>query len=82
MKNPWVRFLLLRLGTFLLILAIMLTLRFDPYFSSIIAAILALSISLIFFSKQRDEVSKSIYESRNKKSDKDSDHEDIVAGEN
>ena len=82
MKNPWVRFLLLRLGTFVLILAIMLLLRFDPYFSSIIAAVLALAISLIFFDKQRDEVSKSIYEARNKKTDSDSDHEDNVAGNN
>ena len=82
MKNPWVRFLLLRLGTFLLILAIMLLMRFDPYFSSIISAVLALAISLIFFDKQRDEVSKSIYEARNKKNDSDSDHEDSVAGNN
>ena len=82
MKNPWVRFLLLRLGTFVLILAIMLLLRFDPYFSSIISAVLALAISLIFFDKQRDEVSKSIYEARNKKNDSDSDHEDNVAGNN
>lgn len=82
MKNPWVRFLLLRVGTFVLILAIMLLLRFDPYFSSIISAVLALAISLIFFDKQRDEVSKSIYEARNKKNDNDSDHEDNVAGNN
>jgi L-lactate permease len=81
-KNPWVRFLLLRVGTFVLILAIMLLLRFDPYFSSIISAVLALAISLIFFDKQRDEVSKSIYEARNKKNDNDSDHEDNVAGNN
>lgn len=82
MKNPWVRFLLLRLGTFVLILAIMLLLRFDPYFSSIISAVLALAISLIFFGKQRDELSKSIYEARNKSSDSDSNHEDAVEDEN
>ena len=74
--------MLLRVGTFVLILAIMLLLRFDPYFSSIISAVLALAISLIFFDKQRDEVSKSIYEARNKKNDNDSDHEDNVAGNN
>lgn len=79
MKNPWVRYLVLRLGTFAVILAILLVLRFDPYFSSIIAAVLALSISLIFFSHQRDDVSKSIYESRNKKNDSDSDHEDAAS---
>ena len=76
MKNPWVKYLLLRVGTFLAILTIMLVLRFDPFFSTVIAATLALAISLIFFGKQRDAVSKSIYESRNKKNDSDSDHED------
>ena len=78
MKNPWVKFLVLRLGTFVAILALMLLLQFDPYFSSIIAAVLALAISLIFFNKQRDEVSKSIYESRNKSADRDSEHEDRI----
>lgn len=67
---------MLRLGTFLVILGGMLALRFDPYFSTLIAAVMALAVSLLFFSKQRDAVSKSIYEARNKKNDKDSDHED------
>ena len=76
MKNPWVKYLLLRVGTFLVILAGMLALRLDAYFSTMIAAVMALSLSLLFFGKQRDEVSKSIYESRNKKNDSDSNHED------
>lgn len=78
MKNPWVRYLVLRLGTFIAILAIMLALQFDPYFSSIIAAVLALAISLIFFGRQRDELSKSIYEARHKNGDKDTEHEDAA----
>ena len=78
MKNPWVKFLLLRLGTFVAILTVMLVLQFDPYFSSIIAAVLALAISLIFFNKQRDEVAKSIYATRNKSTDRDSEHEDQI----
>ena len=76
MKNPWVKYLLLRLGTFFVILAGMLALRLDAYFSTVIAAVMALSLSLLFFGKQRDAVSKSIYDSRNKKNDNDSDHED------
>ena len=67
---------MLRLGTFLVILGGMLALRFDPSFSTLIAAVMALAVSLLFFSKQRDAVSKSIYEARNKKNDKDSEHED------
>ena len=76
MKNPWIKYLVLRLGTFLVFLGGMLALRFDAYFSTFVAAAMALSLSLLFFSKQRDAVSKSIYEARNKKNDKDSDHED------
>lgn len=56
----------------------MLALQFDPYFSSIIAAVLALAISLIFFGRQRDELSKSIYEARHKTGDKDTEHEDAA----
>ncbi len=67
---------MLRLGTFLVILGGMLALQFDAYFSTFVAAAMALALSLLFFSNQRDAVSKSIYEARNKKNDKDSDHED------
>ena len=81
MKNPWIKYLVLRIGTFLVILGGMLALRFDAYFSTFIAATMALALSLLFFSKQRDAVSKSIYEARNKKNDKDSDHEDSTIDE-
>ena len=76
MKNPWIKYLSLRLGTFFVILGGMLALGFDAYFSTFVAAAMALALSLLFFSKQRDAVSKSIYDARNKKNDKDSDHED------
>ncbi len=70
--------MLLRIGTFAGILAILLLLQIDPFFSSMIAAVLALAISLLFFSKQRDAVSKSIYDARNKKNDQDTDAEDAA----
>lgn len=76
MKNPWLRYALLRVGTFAVILAIFLVLQFEPFYATFIAAILALAISLIFFNKQRDAVSKSIYEKRHAERDKDSKVED------
>ena len=76
MKNPWLRYALLRVGTFAGILAIFLVLQFEPFYATFIAAILALAISLIFFNKQRDAVSKSIYEKRHAERDKDSKVED------
>jgi hypothetical protein len=75
-KNPWLAYTLLRLGTFVAILAILLILRFDPFYSTFIAAVLALAISLIFFNKQRGEISKSIYEKRHAERDSDSKTED------
>jgi hypothetical protein len=77
-KNPWVNYLVLRIGTFAVILTIMLLLQFDPFYASAIAAVLALAISLIFFSKQRNAVSTAIYEARNKKNDSDTDAEDAA----
>lgn len=78
MKNPWLKYTLLRVGTFVVLLAIMLVLKFDPFYATFIAAVLALAISLIFFNKQRDEVSKAIYEKRHAERDNDSKTEDAV----
>jgi hypothetical protein len=77
-KNPWLNYLLIRIGTFAGILTILLLLQLDPFFSSMIAAVLALAISLLFFSKQREAVSKAIYEARFKKNDNDTDAEDQI----
>lgn len=76
MKNPWVKYLLLRVGTFSAFLTVMLLLQFDPFFAAAIAAVLALAVSLIFFGKQRDAVTNAIYQARNKKNDSDTDAED------
>lgn len=81
MKNPWLVYTLLRVGTFAVFLAIMLALRFDPFYATFIAAILALAFSLIFFNKQRDAVSKSIYEKRHAQRDYDSKTEDTLLGD-
>ena len=63
-----------------MILAILLAVQFDPFYATFIAAVLALAISLIFFNKQRDEVSKAIYEKRHAERDKDSKTEDELLG--
>lgn len=76
MKKPLLVYTLLRLGTFAVILTVFLVLQFDPFYATFIAAVLALAISLIFFNKQRDQVSKAIYEKRHAERDKDSKTED------
>ncbi|MEY3537463.1 MAG: hypothetical protein RL645_277 [Actinomycetota bacterium] len=78
-KNPLLKFVLVRLALFVGILAAMLLLQFDPFFSAVVAAVLALSISLIFFGKQRDAASTAVYEWTKRKGDKDSAAEDASA---
>ena len=80
MKSPWLLYSLIRVGTFAVLLVIMLALKFDPFYATFISAVLALAISLIFFNKQRDEVSKAIYEKRHAERDKDSKTEDEALG--
>ena len=77
MKNPWVIYVSIRLGLFAVLLAIMLLVGFDPNFSTLIAGVVALALSLIFFDKQRSELSKSIYEKNQRKhADRDTRAED------
>jgi uncharacterized membrane protein len=76
MKNPWILYISIRVGLFAAILAIMLAVGFDPFFSALIAAVVSLAISLIFFSKQRSAVSEAIYKFNKTKSDKDTRSED------
>lgn len=76
MKNPWILYITIRVGMFAAILAIMLAVGFDPFFSALIAAVVSLAISLIFFNKQRAAVSEAIYKFNRTKSDKDTRSED------
>ena len=76
MKNPVVIYALLRLGTFAIVLSALLLLQFNGYFAALVAAALTLSISLLFFTKQRNEASTYIYENRNKQKDSDAKLED------
>ena len=61
MKNPWIVFIVDRLGLFAGFLAIFLVLGFDWLYSALVSGALALAVSLVFLQKQRDELSKEIY---------------------
>lgn len=76
MRNPWIRYITIRVGLFIGILTLMLFLGFDPFFSAIIGAVLSLAVSLIFFGNQRAAVSEAIYKFSKTKADKDSIAED------
>ncbi len=83
MKNPWILYITIRVGLFAVILPAILMLGFDPFFAALIAAVVSLAISLIFFNKQRNAVSEAIYRSvENRKKnvgDSDSDAEDSAS---
>jgi hypothetical protein len=64
-------FVMIRLGLFAGILAIMLALGFDPFFSAMIAAVVGLSLSLLFFNSQRAAMSEAIERWVNRKRTKD-----------
>lgn len=67
MKNPWFIFVTVRVGLFFGILAVMLLLKFDPFFSALVAAGLGAAISLFFLGRQRDAVSEDVYNRINRK---------------
>jgi hypothetical protein len=67
-KNPWF-YIFLRLAAFGAPLAILLILRFDPYYSVAVATAIGLTISIVWLSKSREELSKTLYEKYNAKTD-------------
>jgi L-lactate permease len=82
MKNPWINYILVRVGLFVALLAIMLAFSFDPFLAALLAAVISLAISMLFFGKQRDALSRDIYERMQKRGDKDTAVEDAkVDGE-
>ncbi|MEO0024272.1 MAG: hypothetical protein RL196_713 [Actinomycetota bacterium] len=83
MKNAWANYLFIRIGLFVGILVIFLLLNVDQFVSAILAAVLSLAISLLFFSRQRNAVSEAVYRAIEKRknqgeADTDSDHENAL----
>lgn len=61
MKKLWLVFISARIGLFALFLTVFLLLGFEGIYSAVIAGVLALAVSLVFLSKQRDALSIEIY---------------------
>lgn len=81
-KNPVLKFVVIRLGLFIAAFTVSYLLTNEPFFSAIIAAVLGLALSLIFFNKQRAEVSEAIERWVQRKSDRDTNAEDARSDEN
>lgn len=70
MKKLWLVFISARIGLFALFLTVILLLGFEGIYSAVIAGVLALAVSLVFLTKQRDALSTEIY--RRTRKDKNS----------
>jgi hypothetical protein len=60
-KKLWLVFISARIGLFALFLTVFLLLGFEGIYSALIAGVLALAVSLVFLTKQRDALSTEIY---------------------
>ena len=70
MKKLWLIYISARIGLFALFLTVFLLLGFEGIYSALIAGVLALAVSLVFLTKQRDALSTEIY--RRTRKDKNS----------
>ncbi|WP_165069115.1 DUF4229 domain-containing protein [Marisediminicola senii] len=78
-SRSWIIYSLLRIGLFAAVLALLLFLDVTPWLAAIIAAVVGLCVTYIFFRKPREAVVRSFYEYRTSGSkDVDADSEDDV----
>ncbi|KQR64976.1 DUF4229 domain-containing protein [Frigoribacterium sp. Leaf172] len=54
--NPWVKYTFIRLGIFAVALAVLLVIRIDPFIATVVAAVVGLCVSYIFFAPLRRRV--------------------------
>ena len=66
-KSTWILFSLMRLAAFAIPLVIMLLLGVAPWLAALLAAIIGLCVSYIFFARTRNALSESLYENRKNK---------------
>lgn len=62
MKNPWIRYTLIRLGLFFGIFLIFALLIDNIYFAAFIAAAISFAISLLVLDRARDSLSEQIHD--------------------
>jgi mannitol-specific phosphotransferase system IIBC component len=76
MRNLWIKYTVIRLGLFLLLTIVIALIGASWLIAAVLAAMISFAVSVIFLSGMRDELSKQIYQKRNKNNDSDADFED------
>jgi threonine/homoserine/homoserine lactone efflux protein len=58
--RPWIKYSLIRLAIFVVVLAVLLVLNVNPFLATVVAAIAGFVLSYIFFRKIRDQVAAEL----------------------
>lgn len=78
--SPWIQYSLLRLGLFGVTLGLLLAIQLDWWWAAIVATIVSMTVSYIFFGKLRDAVALDLAARRAKPAvDPDAAAEDAAA---
>jgi uncharacterized membrane protein YdjX (TVP38/TMEM64 family) len=64
--RPWIKYSLIRLSIFVVVLAVLLILQVNPFIATVVAAVAGFVVSYIFFRKIRDQVAAE-FAARNEK---------------
>lgn len=62
----WIKYLLVRLGIFAVVLAVLLVFQVNPYISAIVAAVAGFVLAYVFFRGLRNDVAKELAERNSK----------------
>jgi hypothetical protein len=58
--RPWIKYSLIRLGIFVVVLTVLLLVGMNPFLAALVAAVAGFVLSYIFFRKTRDEVAAAL----------------------
>ncbi|MCA1942598.1 MAG: DUF4229 domain-containing protein [Yonghaparkia sp.] len=78
--SPWIQYTLLRLGLFGVTFGVLMAIQLDWWWAAIVASIIAMTVSYIFFGTLRDAVALDLAARREKPAaDPDAEAEDAAA---
>ncbi len=63
-KRSWITFTVLRLLAFFVPLVALLLIQVNPWIATLLAAVIGLCVSFIFFRRRRESVARELYEAR------------------
>ncbi|PPL14627.1 DUF4229 domain-containing protein [Microterricola pindariensis] len=63
-KRSWITFTVVRLLAFFVPLIVLLFIQVNPWIATVLAAVIGLCVSFIFFRKPRESVARELYEVR------------------